>query len=58
MAIKICSDCRDGEHDNYDDDVKFVTVTEKGTKGFFKRAYLCKEHRESYIYDGYIIKSI
>lgn len=49
-----CSDCRDGEHDNYDDDVRFVTVRDPDQRGrFVKRAYLCSQHRQAYTDDGY-----
>ncbi len=47
-----CADCRDGEHDNYNDNVKFTIV--RGEYGaFIKRAYLCAEHRQMYMDDGY-----
>lgn len=53
---KRCSDCRDGEHDNLDEDVKLVIVREPETGRMVKRAYLCGEHREMYSSDGYLVK--
>jgi hypothetical protein len=43
-----CADCRDGEHDNYDDDVRLVVVRNPDTNRLVKRAYMCKEHRTMY----------
>lgn len=48
-----CCDCRDGEHENYDDEVKLVTVRDPDKRGFVKRGYICKEHRKDYAADGY-----
>jgi len=53
---KQCADCRDGEHDNYDDDVKLVMVKETDERQFLKRAYMCKAHRNMYEDDGYEVK--
>jgi hypothetical protein len=53
---KQCADCRDGEHENYDDDVKLVMVKEPDERQFLKRAYMCNEHREMYVSDGYVVK--
>ncbi len=53
---KQCTDCRDGEHDNYDNNVKLVTVREIGQGSFLKRGYICKSHRNMYTEDGYTVK--
>ena len=50
---KQCSDCRDSEHDNYDDQVELVIVRDPETGKMVKRAYLCKEHVSMYLDDGY-----
>lgn len=55
MKIRRCCDCRDGEHDNYDDDVKLTIVREPDEKGFLKRGYLCENHRVMYEDDGYLL---
>ena len=54
---KHCADCRDGEHENYDDDVKLVMVKDPDERQFLKRAYLCGEHREMYAMEGCEVKS-
>jgi hypothetical protein len=53
---KHCADCRDGEHENYDDDVKLVMVKAPDERQFLKRAYMCGEHRDMYEGDGYEVK--
>ena len=47
-----CAECRDGEHENYDDKVRLVLVRDPVTKKFQKRAYLCDTHVEMYQDDG------
>ncbi len=52
--IKHCADCRDGEHENYDDDVELVIVRDPDKPSpWFKRAYMCGQHRGMYLEDGY-----
>ena len=53
--MKQCADCRDGEHKNYDDDIKLTILRDPNTKKLTKRAYMCKVHREMYADDGYEI---
>jgi hypothetical protein len=49
-----CADCRDGEHENYDDNVLLVTVRDPDKPGpWLKRANLCESHRVMYSDDGY-----
>ena len=50
-----CAECKDGEHENYDEKIELVVVRDPETKIFVKRAWLCKEHREMYSSDGYEI---
>lgn len=50
-----CADCRDGEHENYDENIELVALRNPETKKFVKRAWLCKEHRKMYDEDGYEI---
>jgi hypothetical protein len=52
---KRCADCRNGEHENYDDEVQLVVVRDSEAGRIVKRANLCEEHREMYISDGYRI---
>ena len=40
-----CYECRIGEHDDYDDDVKLCKVT--GERGYKTRVKLCRHHRHS-----------
>lgn len=56
MKVKQCADCRNGEHDNYDDKVELVFVRDPDTKKIVKRANLCMEHRIMYRDDGYEVK--
>lgn len=58
QKCKRCADCRNGEHDNYDDDVKLVVIRDPDTKKLVKRAYECGEHREMYATDGYELINI
>lgn len=53
--MKHCADCRAGEHDNYDDDVKLVVLRDPDTNRIVKRSYMCTNHRRMYDYDGYEI---
>ena len=53
---KQCADCRDGEHDNIDENIKLVYVRDPDTKKMVKRAYMCEAHREMYNDDGYEVK--
>lgn len=58
MTTKQCADCRDGEHENYDDDVVLVTVRDPYKPGrLVKRSYMCGDHRTMYLDDGYVLSS-
>jgi hypothetical protein len=49
-----CCECRAGEHANYDDDVRFVTVRDPDERNrFVLRGYVCGEHRVAFTDDGY-----
>lgn len=56
--MKRCADCRNGEHDNFDDDIKLVYVRNPETKKIIRRAYMCHSHRDMYADDGYEVKII
>ncbi len=56
MKTRQCCDCRDGEHDNLDDDVLLVTFRDPESNRIVKRGYLCGEHRTMYLDDGYEIR--
>lgn len=53
-----CSECRDGEHEDYDDNVRLVTVTDPDTGKQLKRAKLCGEHQEMHASDGYDVENV
>jgi len=55
VKVKRCAACRNGEHDNYDDDVRLTVVSDPATGKLVHRAYLCGEHRQAYDYDGFKI---
>ena len=54
--MRQCADCRNGEHANYDEDVRLTVLKNPDTGKLAKRAYLCHEHREMYADDGYSLK--
>ena len=56
--IKQCCECRKGEHDNIDNNVTLCHVKNPDTNKFILRAYLCENHQEAYLNDGYIVKKI
>ena len=53
-----CKDCMDGEHDDYDNDIKYVDIVDPKSNLKLKRALLCSEHRQMYENDGYVLKSV
>ena len=58
VTQKQCADCRDGEHDNYTDDVWLVFVRDQKTKKVVKRSWMCSEHVSCYLDDGYEVEHI
>ncbi len=54
--MKQCADCRDGEHDNYDDNVELVYVRDPDTKKIVRRSNMCSTHQSQYLDDGYEVK--
>jgi len=56
--MRICKDCKNGEHDNYTEDVKLVYVRDPDTKKIIRRAYMCSWHRDIYEDDGYEVHII
>lgn len=48
---KRCAECRDSEHDNLSSDVHLVKVLDNGK--CVKRAYICTEHEDCFLTDGY-----
>jgi len=56
MKKKRCSECRNGEHDDYDDDIRLVYVRDPESNKIILRANLCNEHREMFASDGYQVK--
>jgi len=53
-----CFECRGGEHEDYDDDIKMVVVIDPETKKIYRRGKMCGEHRCMYEDDGYTVKEI
>ena len=51
--MRRCCECRNGEHENLDDDVRMTIVKDPDTGHIVKRGYICGEHREAYECDGY-----
>jgi hypothetical protein len=50
-----CDACLDGEHADYDADVRRVSIYEAGM--FLRRESLCDHHREALAEDGYDIRA-
>jgi len=55
QKMKRCADCREGEHENYDENIKLVVVRDPNTNHLVRRAYMCELHREAWTDDGYTI---
>lgn len=51
-----CCECKAGEHDDYDNDIKQVIVKDPDTKKVIKRGKMCNEHQVMYLDDGYIVE--
>jgi len=51
--MKRCTDCRDGEHENYDDNVQRMVVRDPDSMEVLKTTELCDYHKEMYASDGY-----
>lgn len=58
LPRRACADCQDGEHENYDNNIGLVIVRDPDTRHIIRRAYMCEEHREMYLDDGYIITKL
>ena len=56
-AKRVCEKCRNGEHENYDDEVHMTTVRDPDTNKVDFRGMLCGEHREAFAMDGYEVLS-
>lgn len=54
--MKQCCECRDGEHDNIDEDVRLVVIIDPDTKKLYRRGYMCWHHRECYDMDGFRVE--
>lgn len=46
-----CFECRNGEHSNYDEDVRLTTI--RDGKKIAMRGYVCLSHRTAFEDDGY-----
>jgi hypothetical protein len=51
-----CYECRGGEHEDYDDDIRMCVITAPGERP--RRGHLCSEHRCMLRDDGYTIKEV
>ena len=57
MKVRLvpCGDCQNGEHENYDDDVRLTLVIDPKTGMNVRQCYLCSVHREIYSSNGYAL---
>ena len=51
----MCCECRGGEHEDYDGDVKMCYVRNPDTKKVIAKGKMCGEHRCMYEDDGNIV---
>lgn len=49
---KRCAECRNGEHDNYNDNVRLVVV-KNPDGGRVRRLLMCEDHVTACLDDGY-----
>jgi len=55
MGVRRCCECRNGEHENYDNDVKMTVVRDPDTKKLVKRGYICETHVMMYLEEGFLV---
>ena len=48
-----CFECRNGEHEDYDSDIRLIVAKDPDTGRIYRRGKLCSEHRAAYSDDGY-----
>jgi hypothetical protein len=53
---KQCCECQDGEHENYNDDVRYVVIRDPDTKKIYRSGYICMDHIYSLEDLGYKVK--
>lgn len=53
MSERQCCQCRDGEHENLSDVVDLVTVRDPEENTLVMRGYVCGEHQNAFLDDGY-----
>lgn len=51
-----CYQCQNGDHEDYDQDVRLVIVRDPDGGDYARRGYLCGEHRELAASDGYEVR--
>ena len=51
-----CYECRAGEHEDEDNDIKMVMLYDDGV--LLRKCKMCKTHREIFEEDGYTVKVI
>lgn len=51
-----CGECKNGEHDNYDDNVLLTKLIDPTTGEHIRSGRMCDSHREMYLQDGYQMK--
>lgn len=49
-----CAECRDGEHTDYDDEIRLVSVSAPGET--VRRIKACGDHRDMLAGDGYTVR--
>jgi len=53
-SSKRCSECKLGEHENYDNNVRLCKVYDEGR--YVKRINICATHQEAYFDNGYELR--
>ena len=55
--MKQCHFCKEGEHENYDNDIKLIVLLDPEThKRVQPPTWACSEHRQSFEDDGYKVQ--
>ncbi len=53
---KPCFECRNGERVDEFDKTRLSVIIEPDTGKMFRRGYLCSDHEDAYLSDGYLLK--
>jgi len=55
IVLGDCSECRDSEHEDFDDSIRLTVVRDPETNKIVFRGHLCGCHRDIRESDGYVL---